>query len=208
MGRTWLFHPDNGGIFLDWIHPVEVLVQGCGAELSTVEHAQAYNLEPAYTEEHATAVEAHYQITGALFQDDATATIRVGKGLNPEIGDRKTMRFHLEDGTQLDFSYAGTEIEVSTDRRGAWHLESNKGENIRRSPQGPIPYAFLIDDVLKMIEDTHTHLTPKETQLIYNPVWAVNEALQTQPIHTETDAVNRYVRNALKKTPAPTTHKK
>lgn len=202
-GRTWLFHPDNGGIFLDWVHPVEVLVKGCAAEFTRLIEGEGYVTNAEYTAEHPTAAYAKFGVAGSLFTNDATATIRVGKGVLPEQR-QKTIRIIFEDEAHIDFSYADTKTELSSDHRGEWEWREPIGNTYRVHqsglPRGPIPYEFLLRDIITAIEHEETPLNRSEMLRIFEPVWLFNEQTGGDPPVKEADAVRAFIEEGHRRT--------
>jgi len=197
--RAWLFEPENGGVMLDWVHPVEVLAAACGARLS-LEDASAYLSEPEYTD-CATAASADFGVSGDLFADGATATINVGKGFDET---HKRMRFVLSDdkNEHVDFVYADSETEFETDYRGewAWRRDGRVVESGR--PTGPIPYEILIDEIGDAVDGGGTWVNEDVLRRIYEPVWEYNEAVDiTDPVEDSRE-VKEFERDAVDATEA------
>jgi len=191
-GRTWLFEPDNGGVMLDWVHPVEVLAVGCEASLSLREGA-AYLAEPEYTD-CATAARAEFDASGALFADDATASVNVGKGFDET---HKRMRFELTDGGHVDFVYASSDEEFESDYRGEWVWRRDGRVVESGKPAGPIPYEILIDELGEAVDGGGTWINEERLRRVYEPVWEYNEAVDiTNPVDDE-GAVDRFERDAV-----------
>ena len=195
--RAWLFEPENGGVMLDWVHPVEVLAAACGARLS-LEGASAYLSEPEYTD-CATAASADFGIEGDLFADGATATINVGKGFDET---HKRMRFELGDGEHIDFVYADSETEFETDYRGEW-VWRREGRVVESGkPTGPIPYEILIDEIGDAVEGGGTWVNEDVLRRVYEPVWEYNEAVDiTDPVEDRRE-VEEFERDAVDATEA------
>ncbi len=191
-GRAWLFEPDNGGVMLDWVHPVEVLAVACEASLSLRDGA-AYLSEPDYTD-CATAAQAEFDASGALFADGATASINVGKGFDET---HKRMRFELTDGGHVDFVYASSEEEFESDYRGEWVWRRDGRVVESGKPTGPIPYEILIDELGDAVDGGGTWIDEDRLRRVYEPVWEYNEAVDiTEPVK-DADAVERFERDAV-----------
>ncbi|MDY6779052.1 MAG: hypothetical protein SV760_00580 [Halobacteria archaeon] len=202
-GRSWLFEPENGGVFLDWIHPIEVLVSGCSATFTELIEARGYLVNEGYTTKYPTAARAEYRVEGEYFSDGATATVRVGKGFDGV--HQKTMRLVLEDGAHVDFIYADSEEEFETDYRGRWIWREVADGSVRNvdeaRPKGPIPYLLLIEDLTKALEgDGSTPLSPDEKRRIYEPVWEFNRAVEMDDPVRDDDEIQEYVDEALRTT--------
>jgi hypothetical protein len=195
--RAWLFEPENGGVMLDWVHPVEVLGAACDARL-TLDDASAYLVAPDYTD-CATAARADFGISGDLFADDATATINVGKGFDDT---HKRMRFELDDDEYIDFVYADSETEFETDYRGEWVWRRDGRVVESGKPTGPIPYEILIDEIEDALNGGGTWVNEDVLRRIYEPVWEYNEAVDiTNPVE-DSRAVEEFEREAVDATGA------
>ncbi len=195
--RAWLFEPENGGVMLDWVHPVEVLAAACGARLS-LEDASAYLSEPEYTD-CATAASADFGVSGDLFADDATATINVGKGFDRT---HKRMRFVLSEDEHVDFVYADSETEFESDYRGEWSWRRDGKVVESGKPTGPIPYEILIDEIGDAVDGGTTWVNEDVLRRVYEPVWEYNEAVDiTDPVE-DTGAVEEFERDAVDATEA------
>ncbi|MDY7082838.1 MAG: hypothetical protein SXQ77_10650, partial [Halobacteria archaeon] len=196
--RSWLFNPDNGGVFLDWIHPIEVLAS-CSAEFTKLLDGDGYLVAPSYTDEYATAARAEYAVEGDLFAEDARATVRVGKGFDDGT-THKVMRFVFDDA-YLDFEYASSEREFETDYRGEWVLKNGDGDVVDRSkPRGPIPYYFLIREVQEALEGGETPLDEDAIRRMYEPVWMFNEQVGMETPVRDENEIESFVAEAVNTT--------
>jgi hypothetical protein len=190
--RGWLFEPENGGVMLDWVHPIEVLGVACEATLS-LRDATPYLVEPDYSD-CATAARADFGVSGDVFAGDATATVNVGKGFED---NHKRMRFELSEGGHVDFVYADSEEEFETDYRGEWVWRRDGRVVESGRPTGPIPYEILIDELGKAVDGGGTWITEDRLRRVYEPVWEYNEAVDiTDPVD-DSDAVDRFERDAV-----------
>lgn len=191
-GRSWLFEPENGGVMLDWVHPIEVLGVACEASLSFRE-GTPYLVEPDYSD-NATAARARFDVSGELFADGATATVNVGKGFNET---HKRMRFELSEGGHVDFIYADSETEFDTDYRGEWVWRKDGRVVESGKPSGPIPYEILVDELADAVGGGGTWVNEERLRRVYEPVWEYNEAVDiTDPVD-DADAVGEFEREAV-----------
>lgn len=197
--RSWLFGPENGGILLDWIHPIEVLVWACGARLTELVDGDGFLVNPDYTSEFPTAVRATYDVDGAVFADDATATVRVGKGFD-EGRTHKVMRFVFDDG-HIDFRYADSEVEFETDYRGEWLWRAQDGGAARivdsGQPRGPTSSELLLQNVHDALEGGGTPLDEETIRRMYEPVWMFNEDVGLDDPIADAAAIQGFVAEAL-----------
>lgn len=194
--RDWVFDPANGGIMLDWIHPIEVLVWATGADLA-VRGAEGYITEPAYSTEHPTAAAVDLAVDGEQY-DDAAGTVRVGKGF-PAGSTTKAMRFDLEDAT-LDVRYAGSGTERTSDHRGQLRLLPHTDRGFQpvdiSLPRGPMPYEIMADDMGTAVETGEVPVTWDQLDAMMETVDAVNARIQDDPVR-EDDAVDALLEDAL-----------
>ncbi|MDY6764403.1 MAG: hypothetical protein SV377_01745 [Halobacteria archaeon] len=203
MRRSWLFHPRNGGIFLDWIHPIEVVVWASSAEFTDLREAEGYVINADYTSEYPTAGYARYGVEGGLFSKGATATIRVGKGFEEGL-THKVLRFHFEDDAYIDFEYADSETEFNSDYRGEWVSKKRKDGRIeildKGLPSGPIPYDFLLQDLLNALENHETVLEKNVMQKIFDPVWMFNREVMGGDLVRGRKEIQEFIDDALSRT--------
>lgn len=197
--RSWLFHPRNGGVFLDWIHPIEVLAWAVDAEFTGLLDADGYLVNPSYTEDHPTAARARYSVDGEFFQDDAEATIRVGKGFRDGM-THKVMRYVFDD-SYLDFSYASSEQEFESEYRGEWAWKRWNDSSVEvldsGRPTGPIPYRFLIREIHDAVTGDGTPLSEDVVRRMYEPVWMYNESGVLDDPVRDRDAVRSFAEDAV-----------
>lgn len=183
--RQWLFRPENGGIFLDWIHPVEVIAMGCGASFDECIDAKTFVITPDYGE-HPSAALGTFALSGKNFSAGATATISVGKGFQSLT--HKVLRISFESAF-LDLAYIDSEREIITGQRGSVRLVERDGEKtvLYEHPKGPIAYDFLVDDMVGLCQGTRPHLSLAEMSKIFDPVWMFNESVK-EPVTNANDA--------------------
>jgi predicted dehydrogenase len=117
----WLLTPANGGIFMDWVHPFEVLFNGAEADDVKITDVQLNELNSDYSTEYPTGVDAQVKITGEYFADDCKGVIRVGKGLPKGYG-RKVVQMRFASGALLNMSFVSYENELDTFQTGYWEL--------------------------------------------------------------------------------------
>ncbi len=203
MRRTWLLKPENGGIFLDWIHPVEILAKFCGANFLKCESVEPYIVNPAYDTANPTGICARFKVSGDVFSKDASVTIRVGKGF-PAGNTHKSLRLFFEKDAVLDLNYLSSEEEFRTGLRGNWELAEIDGDKLtvvkKGTPKGPLSYDFLVTNMLNVIEGKCPPLTMDEIAKIYEPVWQVQEAAKGAALIGDKKSVEQFIKNALEKT--------
>ncbi len=189
--RGWLFEPSNGGVFLDWIHPIEVLVDATDAEFNLVD-GKSYRVEPEYSE-HATAAHAELEVDGGVYADDAEAYVRVGKGF-PET--EKLLRFVFDEGS-VEFRFADSETEFETDYRGSWTWRS-RGEVVDSGePRGDVPYELMAEELRHAVELGSTPMDEEYLRKVYEPVWSFNEEVGVESPVEDRKHVDDWVSETL-----------
>src|SRR3990170_179323 len=176
LRRQWLFKPENGGIFMDWIHPSAMLANVCAAHFEACESATGYVVNAAYDPANPTGIEARFRLTGEHMAPSATATIRVGKGFPPGVR-HKRLRLEFERGATLELAFTDTEKEIETGQKGTWVFDDH-GSVEKGRATGPSSYELLVDEMLGMIEKRKAPLTLQEMREIYRPVWLCLAAVE------------------------------
>ncbi len=178
--RGWLFEPKNGGIFLDWIHPLEVIVS-IGGRLTELFESDIYKVEPEYSD-YPTAAKAKYRVQGDVFDKNSKAVIHVGKGFQET---QKKMKLFF-DGAKIEFEYADSEKELESDYRGKWIWRTKDKIIEEKKPKGPNPYEFLIQEIRELLEKENIKFDKKTIENTYSPVWTFNESVDMEnPIDGE-----------------------
>ncbi len=189
--RTWLFKPENGGIFLDWIHPVEITSHVLKASSLDLMDAKTFLIQPLYDTVNPSAVEAKFSLSGENFKPNAKIVVRVGKGF--EL-DCKKFEIRFENAT-VDLNYLNTEEETTTGRRG--YMEIFDGDHQTISPQGPLSYEIMVQEILRMLKGDSPSLTLEEIEKFYEPVWDFQEFSKgLQPVK-DRDEIKIFVGDGL-----------
>lgn len=188
VDRNWIFDPANGGIVLDWIHPMEVLVYAAGAGFDGLKTGSGVRTTEAYDVDHPTGAELRYGVSGDSFADGATADVRLGKGFPGDM-PHKAARFTFDDGTALDVSYASSFDEDGSPDRGALARRDGDGFEVV-SLDGPTPYELMADDMVAALEDGDVPFTLDEGREMMDAVRMANDHLFADHTTTfDSDAV-------------------
>lgn len=199
--RSWIYRPENGGIVMDWIHPVEVLAAACDATFTGVEEATPYLTAPAYTTDHPTATRTTYTVDGDLFTDDATATVRIGKGF-PDGATRKVLSLELADAA-LDVVYADSSQEQTSDYRGQLRCrpDADRLEPVDITvPTGDTPYRLMATDMITAIEDQEPPVSRDALATMYTAVDVTNAVLAGQDPVTDEAAIQALLDESWQRT--------
>lgn len=192
--RKWLFSRGEGGIFMDWIHPYEVIFHGAGAESLRLDGIGLFVLNSAYGAD-PSGVEARAAVSGRHFAADASAVIRVGKGASTGM---KRVRAYLEDGSYADFDFANNEDEFGSGRRGSWALYGGDGSQIGHGrPAGPDTSEIFARDIVELCRGNNAGLTLQEIRRLYEPQWEFQRMSRDAAAETDPEKVGAFVDDAL-----------
>lgn len=193
--RQWLFRPENGGIFMDWIHPSAMLAHICGAHFASIEEANGYVVNAAYDPANPTGVEARFRLRGEHLAPGCTATIRVGKGFPPGVRFKR-LKLEFEKGAVLELTFLDTEREIETGQKGSWTFDLD-GKVEKGRATGPSSYELLVDEMLMMLETKGAPLSLDQIREIYRPVWITLAALEKREPTRDADAVSGMMKRAI-----------
>lgn len=190
--RAWLFKPENGGIFMDWVHPISITSHVLKAGSWKLVDARTFLVQPMYDAVSPTAVEAKFEIKGENFTPDSAVVIRVGKGFELE---HKRFRINFEH-TNVDLNYLSTEEEIITDARGEMIVTGGSGVQ-KVIPKGLLSYETMIREMLEMLQGRTPSLSLDEIRKIYEPEWQFQEfSKNLQPIKDRNE-IQKFARNGL-----------
>jgi len=192
MRRTWLFKPENGGIFMDLIHPVGIASKVLNVSEWGLVDAKTFMLQPLYDTVNPTAAEARFEIKGDNFNQNSTIVVRVGKGLDVE---HKKIRINFENAV-VDLSYLTTEKEIVSGDRGEMKITSDGTQTI--FPKGPLSYEIMVGETLRMLEGDGSGLTLEDIRKIYKPEWEFQEfSKDISPVKSK-EEIRKFVQDGLK----------
>ena len=197
---SWMFSMENGGIFMDWIHPYEILFVGAKAEKIGIYRMGNFILNSDYDPSNPTGVEAFVNVSGRYFAENAKGVIRIGKGLPHETGLKRIV-FMLESGKKLYLNFVGSQIEYNSDSRGDWRLvaESSESCDIIESgiPKGPLTSELLVKDILDMFSGGKPFLTLDMAIKIFGPQWDYQRLSREQKNISNQGETDRFIHEGL-----------
>lgn len=189
--RSWLFKPENGGIFMDWIHPVEIISNVLGADDWRLVDAKTFIVQPLYDVVNPTAAEAKFGVSGRNFKS-CLAVVRIGKGFEME---HKRIKINFENAT-VDLGYLSTEEEFLTGKRGEMKIVAGNTQTI--VPKGQLSYEVMIDEILGMLNGIQPRLILEDIKKIYEPEWKFQEITKKlQPVK-DIEEIQKFVQDGLK----------
>ncbi|MEM3185055.1 MAG: Gfo/Idh/MocA family oxidoreductase [Conexivisphaerales archaeon] len=192
--RKWLFKPENGGIAIDWIHPISIISFIMKADRLELQKAKPYIVQKMYDEKNPSGFYSLYKISGRFFQEGATAVIRVAKGVDSPF---KVFRINFEDA-YAELLYISTDDEFLTGKRGRMEI-SERGKVVKvLSPKGPLSYQYLINDMLHMLKGEEPMLSLQDIIKMYQPEWQLQDALWSEKPLNDTDEIEKFIEEGIK----------
>ena len=193
----WLFNDENGGLFMDWIHPYEIVMLGGLAEKITINDLKLYAVNQKYSNEFPTGIETVMDVNGKYFSDDAVWTSRISKGVPKGKGIKKIL-FIFENGFKLDLLYIPSELEFNSDKRGEWKLFDNENKLLKQeSPKGKMSSEILVEDIVEMCNGNAKMLTIDKIKRLFEPQWKYQELSKKSVLITDNSEVDRFINSGM-----------
>lgn len=189
--KRWLFSPKNGGLFMDWIHPFEIIYLGAGSSRMKLKSVDTYIVNQSYDTENPTGIDAEVEVSGNRFSPNATAKLSLAKGTEK---DTKSFVFTFESGASLKLDYMDSETEFSSGKRGRWSFRS-PGNEIKGEPSGPSTSELLINDIVSMLEGRQAGISLKDLEEIFSPQWDYQEISKRIRPSAETWKVKNFMQH-------------
>lgn len=188
--KGWLFSMNNGGLFMDWIHPFEILYCGAKAEKMELIDIEPYLVQKEYDTSNPTGIHAEVGVAGKFF-NNATAFIRIAKGASAE---KKSVRFVFESGSYLDLNYIDSEIEFNSENRGSWSLYE-KGNLVEEGfPKGPTTSQILVNDMVAMCEGRKAGLSIEDATKLFEPQWKYQKLIKEKELRATPREAERFIK--------------
>ena len=87
----WLFSMESGGLFMDWIHPFEILYRGTKASSIDLNDVNIYLMKKEYDNKNPSGINAKIKLKGDYFKGIVDGTVNIAKGAP---FDKKAIRFY------------------------------------------------------------------------------------------------------------------
>ncbi len=187
--KSWLFSKESGGLFMDWIHPFEILYLGCAADRVDLNGVELYAINKEYDSVNPTGIRAEISLEGRFFSGDATAEMKVAKGVGYS---RKTVRLLFESGATLNLNYADSESEFSSSERGTWALYDGGKVVESGAPMGPDTSELLVNDMLDMCNGRRAGLEMGMLEKIFEPQWQYQKISAGIRIRSEDEELKKF----------------
>lgn len=173
----WLLKQKNGGIFMDAMHPYEILFYGLGADEVHIEDLQLHIVNEAYSTVYPSGVDVVARVRGANFaEDSAQGAIRIGKGFSKGYGERK-MEFNFADSSTLYISFISYEYEKNRVQMPYWELisKANGREEVldfgKPGSEDDSEGRTLVSSIVKLYNGGGPDLKLDEAIRIFGPQW-------------------------------------
>lgn len=191
---TWLFKPQSGGLFMDWIHPFEVYLRGAGADSFRLANVTRYAVNEQYDRENPTGIEADVAINGGFFAKDAKASIKISEGVAEEQKNRQ-VRLFFESGNYLDMHFVSHGTEYTTESRGRWELKDGKTGRVlsKGEPKGPNSSEVFVGDMVELCKGRNPGINSAEIELLYGPQWDYQERFSSAPLINGREEVDAFL---------------
>ena len=194
----WLFSLRNGGIFMDWIHPFEILYYATESDFDGIRELKEYSVN--YETVNPTGIKATINVGGKYYLKDASATISVAKGVG-EKEESKSIRIEFDSGSYATLGYVGSEIEFKSDDRGMLEIgEVKNGKNrimMASRLQGPNSSEIFVDEIIGLCNGENTGLTMDEVSAIFKPQWEYQKLTGSGGLIKERDKIDMFVKDGI-----------
>ncbi len=166
--RRWIFRPEHGGITMDWIHPIAMLVKNIGAEIGVGDNEPIllFNDKQTMEEHYPSGVSLEYDIYGALFVPYTKASVSVGKGFSHT---KKAMKFGFkEDETNsIEFNFENEDSII--------HRVNDGKVTEEVIPKGSNAYSRMMRNILNVLDGGKPFYSVEDIKKIYTPIFELNE---------------------------------
>ena len=192
--KDWLFGSKNGGIFMDWIHPFEVLSIGAKATNVSLKNVELYSTFKKYDSNNPTGVLASASVSGDHFSKNSTASISIAKGAPKTL---KLVRFSFESDAYLDIRYVDSKIEFSSENRGSWSFYENEKLKASGAPKGPTTSELLVHDIENLCKGMKTSIGIDNVLKVFTPQWQYQKMSSSKRINVSEESVSQFINNGL-----------
>ncbi len=201
MRRTWLLDMANGGIFMDWVHPYEVIYYSTRCRFGALSNIRNLIVNENYSREFPTGVESVVGLSGENFAEGATATIRVAKGV-PAGKSARSIRMLFESGKVLGMEFPGHDKEFSSPERGSLGFAVSDGGQQMGQLTGSNTSELFVGDVINLCRDgSHGGLKIDDIEEIFRPQWEYQRVYKAIGIESGNEEVGRFISEGISNSP-------
>ncbi|MGC8479225.1 MAG: hypothetical protein ACP5M9_00955 [Candidatus Micrarchaeia archaeon] len=187
---SWLFSKESGGLFMDWIHPFEIIYRGMSAENVKLNKLNLYITNSTYNKENPTGIEASISLFGGKFANNAKGTVRIAKGAPV---DKKAVRIYLESGAYIELMYLDSDREASTGMRGCWTLVKDGVELRTQCPRGKDTSEFFIEDIIKKLNGQSSEFSIEFMEKIFDTQWQYQELSNNLQLNSNSKDIAEFI---------------
>lgn len=192
--RTWILSLENGGIFMDWVHPYEVIYYSTRCSFGKILELKNFVTNATYDQVNPTGVEATIEVTGNNYANGATATIRAAKGVENKYLS-KSIKFVFESGNYLMLRFPSHDVEFNSSERGKMELFSGEGSRVLMSKKfsGSNTSEIFVNEIIYLIKGDHKGLKLNEISEIFKPQWEYQEMTKSKELIKDTKQVSLFL---------------
>jgi predicted dehydrogenase len=197
--RTWVLAPYSGGIFMDWIHPYEVIFYTTRCNFGKIKESKDFCVNENYDKINPTGVEALVELDGENYAQGATALVRVAKGAGAGY-ENKSLKFVFESGNYAMLCFPGHEAEFNNpNERGRIQLFEKGTGKILMSQKltGSNTSMMFIKEVLDLCEGNNRGLKLDEISEIFRPQWDYQAGASSRTLIKDEPEVKKFLENGL-----------
>lgn len=193
--RTWILGKDNGGIFMDWIHPYEIIYYSTKCKFEDIKELKIFMVNGSYDQINPTGIETTIALKGKNYVDGATATIRVAKGA-PIGSELKSIKVFFDSGVYAHLCFAGHEAEfLKSDQRGRIDLIDVNG-NVLSSEKlgGANTSEIFLKEIIDFISGQHNGLKLSEISKVFKPQWQYQKLVKSKELIKDAAQVEEFLK--------------
>lgn len=194
--RTWVLNRDNGGIAMDWIHPYEIMYYSTKCRFGSMRDLNIFMVNGSYDQKNPTGIEAVVELLGRNFTDEATATVRVAKGVGNGHG-KKSLTVVFESGNSAKLLFPGHEAEFENkEQRGLIEIFDNNG-NVVSSDKltGQNSSEIFIKEVLDLCNGRNDGLKLSEISRIFKPQWDYQRIVKSKELVRDPLRIEQFLKD-------------
>lgn len=195
--RTWVLDMENGGLFMDWIHPFEVVFHSTGCRFGKMVGVKDLIVNRDYSETNPTGVESVIMLHGKNYAEDARMATRFAKGTENRFG-RKQMVLDFASGARALLSFPGHEEEFNN------AMERGKLEIIRDGKlvstkrfSGPNSSEMFIKEIFEFCEGRNPGLKLQEIAEVFKPQWEYQSMAGSERLVKDVVSINKFLNEGL-----------
>ncbi len=199
--RGWLFSPQNGGLFMDWIHPFEVVYASMPTTFGKLHELGIFSVNRDYSDDYPTGIYASVGVSGRYFAPDARCAVRLCKGAEQRWA-RKSMRFTFESGNYVLLNFDGSEKEFTDGSRGGFEIGMIDGQEFKRETTVPLKgentSEIFVREILGLCAGRNPGLSIKDIEGIFKPQWDYQSMAENTELVKDVRAVRRFLESGMK----------